>query len=56
MVFDVFAVFGTAISQADEPMAGFPRPGPVIRATGSAVAGEVRVLVRAPADARADTR
>jgi hypothetical protein len=45
VVFDVFAVLGNAISQAHEPTPA-DRTSPVIRVKGSAVLGEVRVLVR----------
>ena len=45
VAFDVFAVLGNAISQADEPTPG--DTSPAIRVKGSAVLGEVRVLVRA---------
>ncbi len=49
VVFDVFAVFGNAVSQADEPGAPGGGAATVLRVTGSAVCGEVRVLVRGPA-------
>jgi hypothetical protein len=45
VMFDVFAVMGNAISQAHEPTAG-DTARRAIRVAGSAIAGEVRVLVR----------
>ena len=45
VAFDVFAVLGNAINQAHEP-APARSTSPAIRVTGSAVLGEVRVLVR----------
>lgn len=45
VVFDVFAVLGNAISQAHEPTPD-DMMTPAIRVRGSAVLGEVRVLVR----------
>jgi hypothetical protein len=48
VVFDVFAALGNAINQADEPTASDGGSSRVVRVTGSAVLGEVRVLVRAP--------
>ena len=45
VAFDVFAALGNAISQAHEPVAEDPR-APVVHVTGSALVGEVRVLVR----------
>lgn len=45
VAFDVFAALGNATSQAHEPVGAEPG-APTIRVTGSALLGEVRVLVR----------
>lgn len=45
VAFDVFAVLGNAITQAHEPTPD-DRATPAIRVRGSAILGEVRVLVR----------
>ena len=44
VAFDVFAIMGTAKSEADEPSHGSRAPW--IRVTGSVVMGEVKVVVR----------
>jgi hypothetical protein len=46
VAFDVFAMMGTAKSEADEPSHGSRAPW--IRVTGSVVMGEVKVIVRTP--------
>ncbi len=45
VAFDVFVALGNAKSQAHEPVGAEPR-APAIRVLGSALLGEVRVLVR----------
>ena len=46
VAFDVFAMMGTAKTEADEPSHGSRAPW--IRVTGSVFMGEVKVIVRVP--------